>query len=220
MTRLSLGVQSTVPHVLAGLGRRHGDRQVLEAAAAVAGAGFGHWSMDLIIGGAGETDGDWERSLGDLLGLTCPPPHLSAYSLTVEPGTPLAADPDRHPDEDVQADQVRDGRADPRRGRVPMGGDLQLGATRARVPSQPAVLGTGRLPGHRVGGPFPPGRPAMVEREDPRPVLSPIRVGRAPRRARRCSPTPSDASSSWPSRCAPRRVYRPTACPTTPSWTA
>ena len=32
-----------------------------------------------------------------------PPPHLSAYGLTVEPGTPLAADPARHPDDDIEA---------------------------------------------------------------------------------------------------------------------
>jgi len=105
VTRLSLGVQSTVPHVLVGLGRRHGTGQVFEAAAMVAAAGFDSWNMDLIIGGAGETDGDWERSVGDVLGLESPPPHVSAYSLTVEPGTPLAADPDRHPDDDTQADR-------------------------------------------------------------------------------------------------------------------
>ena len=103
VTRISLGVQSTVPHVLAGLGRRHGTGQVADAAAAVAEAGFESWSVDLIIGGSGETDADWERSLHDVLGLADPPPHLSAYSLTVEPGTPLAARSDRHPDDDVQA---------------------------------------------------------------------------------------------------------------------
>ncbi len=103
VTRVSLGVQSTVPHVLAGLGRRHGSDQAVSAAGAVAAAGFESWNMDLIIGGAGETDADWARSLGDVLALPAPPPHLSAYSLTVEPGTPLAAAPDRHPDEDVQA---------------------------------------------------------------------------------------------------------------------
>jgi putative oxygen-independent coproporphyrinogen III oxidase len=105
VTRISLGVQSTVPHVLAGLGRRHGSDQAVEAADAVAAAGFDSWNMDLIIGGSGETDTDWVRSLEDVLGLASPPPHLSAYSLTVEPGTPLAATPDRHPDEDVQADR-------------------------------------------------------------------------------------------------------------------
>ena len=103
VTRLSLGVQSTVPHVLAGLGRRHGSNQATEAAEAVAGSGFESWNMDLIIGGAGESDADWSRSLEDVLGLPSPPPHLSAYSLTVEPGTPLAAAADRHPDEDSQA---------------------------------------------------------------------------------------------------------------------
>jgi oxygen-independent coproporphyrinogen-3 oxidase len=103
VTRISLGVQSTVPHVLKGLGRRHGHDTVARAAEAVAGAGLESWGMDLIIGGAGETDDDWERSLHDVLGLASAPPHISAYSLTVEPGTPLATQPDRHPDEDVQA---------------------------------------------------------------------------------------------------------------------
>ncbi|MGO9029865.1 MAG: radical SAM family heme chaperone HemW [Acidimicrobiales bacterium] len=103
VNRVSLGVQSTVPHVLVGLGRRHTAGAVMDAAASVAAAGFDSWSMDLIIGGSGETDEDWERSLADLLGLEAPPPHLSAYALTVEPGTPLASEPDRYPDDDVQA---------------------------------------------------------------------------------------------------------------------
>jgi len=103
VTRISLGVQSTVPHVLGGLGRRHGHQAVASAARAVAGAGFESWGVDLIIGGAGETDDDWEQSLHDVLELASAPPHISAYSLTVEPGTPLATQPDRHPDEDVQA---------------------------------------------------------------------------------------------------------------------
>jgi putative oxygen-independent coproporphyrinogen III oxidase len=103
VTRISLGVQSTVPHVLEGLGRRHGTEQVVEAAAAVSEAGFASWNMDLIIGGAGESDADWEQSLRQVIGLPAPPPHISAYTLTVEPGTPLAGQPDRHPDDDVQA---------------------------------------------------------------------------------------------------------------------
>jgi oxygen-independent coproporphyrinogen-3 oxidase len=76
---------------------------VVEAAAAVAAGGFASWNMDLIIGGSGESDADWEQSLGEVLDLADPPPHISAYALTVEPGTPLASDPDRHPDDDVQA---------------------------------------------------------------------------------------------------------------------
>jgi oxygen-independent coproporphyrinogen-3 oxidase len=103
VTRISLGVQSTVGHVLEGLGRRHGPAHVVEAAGLVAEADFASWNLDLIIGGAGERDADWERSLSDLLALAQPPPHLSAYALTVEPGTPLARTPDRHPDDDVVA---------------------------------------------------------------------------------------------------------------------
>jgi oxygen-independent coproporphyrinogen-3 oxidase len=105
VTRISLGVQSTVPHVLEGLGRRHGPPEAFEAAALVAQAGFASWNMDLMIGGSGESGADWETSLGDVIGLASPPPHLSAYSLTVEPGTPLAADTRRHPDDDAQADR-------------------------------------------------------------------------------------------------------------------
>ena len=103
VTRISLGVQSTVGHVLEGLGRRHGPAHVTGAAAMVAAAGFDSWNMDLILGGAGERDEDWERSLADVLALPSPPPHISAYALTVEPGTPLDRAPDRHPDDDVQA---------------------------------------------------------------------------------------------------------------------
>jgi putative oxygen-independent coproporphyrinogen III oxidase len=103
VNRISLGVQSTVGHVLEGLGRRHGPEHVTDAAEAVAAAGMASWNMDLIIGGATEGDEDWVRSLSDVLGLPSPPPHVSAYSLTVEPGTPLDRDPDRHPDDDEQA---------------------------------------------------------------------------------------------------------------------
>lgn len=103
VTRISLGVQSTSPHVLAGLGRRHDPDVAIGAAALVAAAGFASWNLDLIFGGAGEDDDDWQRSLHDLLSLPDAPPHVSAYALTVEPGTPLAADPGRHPDDDVQA---------------------------------------------------------------------------------------------------------------------
>jgi oxygen-independent coproporphyrinogen-3 oxidase len=101
VTRISLGVQSTVPRVLEALGRRHGPSAVTAATAAVVAAGFETWNADLIFGAAGESDDDWQQALDDVLGLA--PPHVSAYALTVEPGTPLAADLARHPDDDVQA---------------------------------------------------------------------------------------------------------------------
>ncbi len=102
-TRVSLGVQSLDPVVLSGLGRRHGPDAVVRAADLVRDAGFPTWNLDLITGGAGEDDASWRRTLDGVLALG--PPHVSAYCLTVEPGTPLAADPSRHPDEDEQADR-------------------------------------------------------------------------------------------------------------------
>jgi len=103
VTRISLGVQSTVPHVLEALGRRHGASSVAGATAAVAAAGFDSWNLDLIFGAVGERDLDWQHTLETVLHLPHPPPHVSAYALTPEPGTPLGADPARHPDDDVAA---------------------------------------------------------------------------------------------------------------------
>ncbi len=143
VTRISLGVQSTVPHVLKGLGRRHGHDAVAGAAEAVAGAGFESWGMDLIIGGAGETDDDWEQSLHGVLGLAPAPPHISAYSLTVEPGTRLADPAGPASRRGCAGPPVRDGRRDPRGRRLPVGRDLQLVPSRSLLSPQPPVLGPG-----------------------------------------------------------------------------
>ena len=106
VTRLSFGVQSMVPHVLAALGREHEPGSVRRAACLAGEAGFaGAYNADLIFGAAGETMGDWEASLEAVLALDPPPAHVSAYALTVEPGTPLATQSDRHPTEDDQADK-------------------------------------------------------------------------------------------------------------------
>ena len=103
VTRVSFGLQSTHAHVLAGLGRRRVPHAAEAVSAAVAAAGFTTWNLDLIFGAATESDGDWAATLERVLGLAHPPPHVSAYGLTVEPGTPLARDAARHPDEDAQA---------------------------------------------------------------------------------------------------------------------
>jgi oxygen-independent coproporphyrinogen-3 oxidase len=103
VTRVSFGLQATSPTVLAGLGRRDVPGAAETISAAVAEAGFATWNLDLIFGAATERDSDWAATLDHVLGLEHPPPHLSAYGLTVEPGTPLARDPSRHPDEEAQA---------------------------------------------------------------------------------------------------------------------
>lgn len=102
VTRVSLGVQSMVPHVLRALGRTHDPDNVARAVDGIRAAGFATFNMDLIYGSVGESLADWQRTLADALALD--PPHVSAYGLTVEAGTPLAADTARHPDDDLQAD--------------------------------------------------------------------------------------------------------------------
>ncbi len=103
VSRISLGVQSMVPRVLALLGRRHDPDNVVAAVQAIRNVGFASFNMDLIYGAASETLDEWRTTLRGALALD--PPHVSAYGLTVEAGTPLAGDPARHPDDDVQADE-------------------------------------------------------------------------------------------------------------------
>lgn len=103
VNRVSIGVQSMVPDVLAALGRWHAPDNVVGAVDAVRRSGMATWNLDLIYGGAGESVADWERTV--TLALALGPPHVSAYGLTVEPGTPLAEQPERHPDDDDMADK-------------------------------------------------------------------------------------------------------------------
>jgi oxygen-independent coproporphyrinogen-3 oxidase len=103
VTRVSLGVQSMVPSVLATLGRRHTPANVSRAVAAFRDAGLPTFNLDLIYGTTGETLDEWRRTLEVALELD--PPHVSAYGLTVEAGTPLADDRARWPDDDDQADK-------------------------------------------------------------------------------------------------------------------
>ena len=103
VNRISLGVQSMVPEVLASLGRDHNPDNVYSAAEQIRSAGLSNINFDLIYGAMGESLEDWRTSLE--LALSLAPQHLSAYALTVEPGTPLAEDASRHPEDDDQAEK-------------------------------------------------------------------------------------------------------------------
>ena len=103
VNRVSIGVQSTVDHVLKSLGRTHNPENVQRAVSYVRQAGFRTFNLDIIYGAAGETVDDWSRTVSDVVALD--PPHVSAYGLTVEPNTVLATQPARHPDDDDQADK-------------------------------------------------------------------------------------------------------------------
>ncbi len=87
------------------------------------------------------------------------PPHVSAYALTVEAGTPLAgriaAGDAAAPDDDDQAAKYDARRRPPRRRRAGLLRDLELGPPRPRVPAQPPVLAPARLPRDRLRGPRP-----------------------------------------------------------------
>ncbi len=107
ITRMSFGMQSAVPGVLAVLDRVHQPGRPARCAAWARAAGFEHVSLDLIYGTPGESAADWLRSLEAAIGAG--PDHVSAYALTVEAGTRLAARVRRGelaaPDDDVLAER-------------------------------------------------------------------------------------------------------------------
>nr|WP_197980499.1 radical SAM family heme chaperone HemW [Frigoribacterium sp. CFBP 13729] len=104
-TRVSFGMQSAVPSVLATLERTHDPERVPLVVRWARDAGL-DVSLDLIYGTPGETLDDWSRSLD--VALEQQPDHLSAYSLIVEDGTKLARQIRRgevaQPDDDTAAD--------------------------------------------------------------------------------------------------------------------
>jgi oxygen-independent coproporphyrinogen-3 oxidase len=106
-TRISLGMQSARPHVLAVLDRRHTPGRAVQAVAEAKRAGFGHINLDLIYGTPGESEADWQASLD--AAIETGPDHVSAYSLIVEEGTALARRISRGelppPDDDLLADR-------------------------------------------------------------------------------------------------------------------
>jgi putative oxygen-independent coproporphyrinogen III oxidase len=106
-TRVSLGMQSVRPQVLAVLDRVHTPGAPALRVAEARAAGFEHVSLDLIYGTPGESDDDWRASLD--AAIAAEPDHISAYSLIVEDGTRLAGRVARgelpRPDDDVLADR-------------------------------------------------------------------------------------------------------------------
>ncbi|MFN2539571.1 MAG: radical SAM family heme chaperone HemW [Mycobacteriales bacterium] len=106
-TRISFGMQSAVPHVLASLDRTHTPGRPAAAVAEAFRVGFEQVSLDLIYGAPGETDVDWKTSFD--AALAAGPTHVSAYALIVEEGTRLGRQVARGevpmPDDDVLADR-------------------------------------------------------------------------------------------------------------------
>jgi oxygen-independent coproporphyrinogen-3 oxidase len=106
-TRVSVGMQSAVPRVLAVLDRQHRPGRPEQVVAEARAAGFEHINLDLIYGAPYETDADWQASLD--AAVAAGPDHISAYALVVEDGTALARQVASGvvppPDDDAQADR-------------------------------------------------------------------------------------------------------------------
>ncbi|HZE18096.1 MAG TPA: coproporphyrinogen-III oxidase family protein, partial [Mycobacterium sp.] len=104
-TRVSLGMQSVAPRVLATLDRVHSPGRAAAAAGEALAAGFEHVSLDLIYGTPGESDDDVLCSVDAAVDAGVD--HVSAYALVVEEGTALARRVRRGelaaPDDDVLA---------------------------------------------------------------------------------------------------------------------
>lgn len=105
-TRVSIGMQSAVPHVLRTLDRTHDPANVERAVQVVRAAGM-QVSLDLIYGTPGESLADWRTSLQ--MATSLEPDHVSAYALVVEEGTRLHGQVRRGvvpaPDDDDEADK-------------------------------------------------------------------------------------------------------------------
>ena len=104
-TRVSFGMQSAVPHVLAALDRTHDPERIPLVVGWARDAGL-DVSLDLIYGTPGESIDDWRRSVEAVVAAR--PDHVSAYALIVEQGTKLARQIRRgelaQPDDDLEAD--------------------------------------------------------------------------------------------------------------------
>ena len=106
VNRLSIGMQSAIPHVLKVLDRTHNPENIPTAVALAKQAGL-QVSLDLIYGTPGETVADYRATLELVTSLA--PDHVSAYALIIEEGTKLAAQMKRgvypYPNPDDQAEK-------------------------------------------------------------------------------------------------------------------
>ena len=89
VNRISIGAQSFNAELLRFLGRVHGAEETRQALKSVRKAGFDNFSLDLIYGIPGQTVDGVGHDLSQAL--ENEPPHLSAYNLTIEEGTPFHA---------------------------------------------------------------------------------------------------------------------------------
>lgn len=88
INRFSLGAQSFSDETLKLLGRRHSVRETIEMFQCIRSLGVYNISLDLIYGIPGTKIEDLDRDVESLISLA--PPHISAYHLIYEEGTPMS----------------------------------------------------------------------------------------------------------------------------------
>jgi len=106
INRVSIGMQSSTKEVLKKLDRTHNPDNVSNSVNILKKSGLDNFSLDLIYGTPGESLNDWENSLKDAIALN--PPHISAYSLVIEPGTKMGAQLNRGEISQVNDDEAAD----------------------------------------------------------------------------------------------------------------
>jgi len=89
VNRISIGAQTFNARLLKFLGRVHCAQETHQAVRTVRAAGFDNFSLDLIFAMPGQSTDDVRHDLTEAL--KNEPPHLSAYNLTIEEGTPFYA---------------------------------------------------------------------------------------------------------------------------------
>ncbi|MGF1669408.1 MAG: radical SAM family heme chaperone HemW [Balneolaceae bacterium] len=107
--RVSLGVQSFNSKLLTFMHRAHNPEQAVYALETIQKTGFKTYTADLIYGNPNQTIDDLESDIKRLLEFD--PPHISAYSLTIEPNTRLGKQVELGrlipPDEDTVSDHFK-----------------------------------------------------------------------------------------------------------------
>ena len=106
INRISIGMQSSATNVLQVLDRTHNPANVLTSVEILKKAGFENFSLDLIYGTPGESLEDWSNTLKDAIAIN--PPHISAYSLVIEPGTKMGSQLSRGEIKAVNDDDAAD----------------------------------------------------------------------------------------------------------------
>ena len=110
VNRLSLGIQTFNDATLRRIGRPHTAADGEQAVALAREAGFRNLNLDLIYGLPGQSPTDWRQTLA--LAVALAPEHLSAYQLSIDPGSNFAelstAGKLQLPDEECEAEMAED----------------------------------------------------------------------------------------------------------------